>query len=351
MNNAATPTAGPQAVPRSVAAGYVRTLLDAVSDSMLRPVTAAAVLSAAGLPAGLVDDPAVRLPHDAVSAIWQAALRLTGDRHLGLHVGERVRPGSFDALGQLLMTCTSLGEAARQAERFAPLVGGGGRFAMQPEAGGGSRLLYLPFDPDWPQRRHRVEAVLAATLTFTRWLCGRPVTPQAVRFRHAAPDGIAEHRRIFGCPVLFDAGEDSLLLDAAALALPVRQASPGLKPVLAGYAEAELARLGDGDPFLDRVAAGIRSALAHDGDAGIEAVAASLSLAPRTLQRRLAERGTGFQAEVGCAGPWRKNCCAIPASASQRLPNGSGLPIRRISTAPSGPGPARPRRNGDATHD
>src|SRR3546814_1104815 len=75
------------------------------------------------------------------------------------------------------MTCESLREAARQAERFAPLVGGGGRFAARDE-GDGVGLLYQPFDPDWPCRRHRVEAVLSATLTFTRWLCGTGVRPR-----------------------------------------------------------------------------------------------------------------------------------------------------------------------------
>jgi hypothetical protein len=103
---------GAEASTRSVATGYVRTLLDAVQDGARspRPVGLSAVLAEAGLGAALPDTP--RLPHDAVSAIWMAALRLTGDAQLGLHVGEQVRPGSFDALGQLLMTCATLGEAA-----------------------------------------------------------------------------------------------------------------------------------------------------------------------------------------------------------------------------------------------
>lgn len=286
------------AQPRSVATGYVRTLLDAVQDGArhaTRPVTIAAVLTEASLAADLLDT--TRLPHDAVSAIWLAALRLTGDAQLGLHVGEQVRPGSFDALGQLLMTCATLGEAAEQADRFAALVGGGGRFAARRETDG-IRLLYLPFDPDWPCRRQRVEAVLTATLTFTRWLCGTDIQPRAVRFRHAAPDQLAEHRRIFGCAPVFEAEDDSLLLDAETLALPVRQANPALKAVLSGYVQAELARLGDADPLRGRLADSVRAALAAGLAPSIEAAAEALAMTPRTLQRRLAERDTSFQAEV-----------------------------------------------------
>lgn len=290
-----------QPVPRSVAAGYVRTLLDALRDQRTaQPVSAEQVLREAGLSPALLDTPEGRLPHDAVSAIWLAALRLTGDGNLGLHVGEQVRPGSFDALGHLLMSCETLREAAVQADRFAPLVGGGGHFAARPE-GADIRLLYMPFDPDWPCRRHRVEAVLTATLTFTRWLCGRNIAPRSVRFRHAAPDGIAEHRRVFAAPVTFDAEDDSLLLAADALALPVRQASPALKSMLTDYADRALARLGDAagdDDLRMRLADCIRGLLAGGHPPSIDTAAAALGMTPRTLQRRLAERGTGFQDEV-----------------------------------------------------
>jgi hypothetical protein len=288
---------GAETPSRSVAAGYVRTLLDAVQDSAhaRRPVSSAAVLAEAGLGPDLPDTP--RLPHDAVSAIWMAALRLTGDAQLGLHVGEQVRPGSFDALGQLLMTCATLGEAAEQADRFAALVGGGGRFAARKDAAG-IRLLYLPFDPDWPCRRQRVGAVLTATLTFTRWLSGSTIVPRAVRFRHDAPDSLAEHRRIFGMTPDFNAEDDSLQLGPDMLGLPIRQANPGLKAVLSGYVQAELARLNDDDPLRGRLADSLRAALAAGQSPGIEAAAETLGLTPRTLQRRLAERETSFQAEV-----------------------------------------------------
>lgn len=287
----------PAASPRSVAAGYVRTLLDAVQDSAraTRRISSAAVLAEAGLPPDLPET--ARLPHDMVSAIWLAALRLTGDAHLGLHVGEQVRPGSFDALGQLLMTCATLGEAAEQADRFAALVGGGGRFAARKDAGG-VRLLYLPFDPDWPCRRQRVEAVLAATLTFTRWLSGTEIVPRAVRFRHDAPDTLGEYRRIFGMLPDFNAEDDSLLLGPDTLSLPVRQANPGLKAVLSGYVQAELARLNDDDPLRGRLADCLRAALAAGQAPSIETAADALGLTPRTLQRRLAERDTSFQAEM-----------------------------------------------------
>ncbi len=279
--------------PRTVAAGYVATLIEAVTAA--GNITAAELLVRAGLPAdlGTADR---RLAHDAVSALWQAGLAASGDADLGLHVGERVRPGSFSALGHLLMSCTTLREAAAETERFAGLVGGGGRFDSRPE-GRGSWLIYRPLDPDWPCRRHRVEAVLTAALTFAGWLTGRAVRPAAARLRHARPAATAEHVRVFGCLPRFDADEDALLLPDDVLDLGIAQASPALKGVLADYARNALDDLDRGD-LRGRVSAGIRAALTDARLPGIDEVAAGLNLSPRTLQRRLKDQGSGFAAEV-----------------------------------------------------
>ncbi len=280
--------------PRTVAAGYVATLIEAVTAA--GDISAARLLAAAGLPDDLGQGADRRLPHDAVSRLWQAGLAASGDADLGLHVGKRVRPGSFNALGHLLMSCASLREAAAETERFAGLVGGGGGFASRPEADG-LWLIYRPLDPDWPCRRHRVEAVLAAVLTFAGWLTGQAVRPAHVRLRHPAPAAISEHERVFGCRPDFAAAEDSLLLPGPVLDLAVAQSSPGLKAVLATYARTALDDLDRGD-LRARVAAAVRAALDDGRLPVIDEVAATLHLSPRTLQRRLKEQGSGFAAEV-----------------------------------------------------
>lgn len=280
--------------PRTVAAGYVATLVEAVTAA--GRISAAELLAAAGLPPDPGRGGDRRLPHDAVSRLWQAALAASGDGDLGLHVGERVRPGSFSALGHLLMSCASLREAAAETERFAGLVGGGGRFASRAE-GDGLWLIYRPLDPDWPCRRHRVEAVLAASLTFAGWLTGQTVRAARVHLRHPAPPAATEHRRVFGCEPAFEQAEDALLLPGAVLDLGVAQASAGLKDVLARYARDTLADLDRGD-LRAQVGAAVRTALDAGRLPAVTEIAAALHLSPRTLQRRLKDEGSGFAAEV-----------------------------------------------------
>jgi AraC-like DNA-binding protein len=74
--------------------------------------------------------------------------------------------------------------------------------------------------------------------------------------------------------------------------------------MLASHAQAALDQLGSGDPLRDALAAAIRTALAGGEPTGIETIAAALRMTPRTLQRRLAARGTSLQTEtaaVRCA--------------------------------------------------
>lgn len=303
---------------RSVAAGYVATVIEAVTAA--GRISAAALLAQAGLPADLGHGGDRRLAHDAVSRLWLAAAAAAGDDDdLGLHVGERVRPGSFSALGHLLMSCATLREAAAETERFAGLVGGGGGFASRAE-GPGLWLIYRPLDPDWPCRRHRVEAVLAAALTFAGWLAGRPVRPAAVRLGHPRPASTAEHERVFGCRPQFGAAEDALLLPGPMLDLAVAQSSPGLKPVLATYARAALDDLDRGD-LRARVAGRIRAALDDGRLPAVDAVAVALGLSPRTLQRRLRQEGTGFAAEVG----------AVRAALARELLRDEARPIAEVA--------------------
>ncbi len=302
---------------RSVAAGYVVTLLEAVTSAC--GIAPADLLAAAGLPPDLGGEADRRLPHDAVSGLWLAAVAASDDADLGLHVGARVRPGSFSALGHLLMSCATLREAAAETERFAGLVGGGGAFASQ-AAGDDLWLIYRPFEPDWPCRRHRVEAVLTAALTFAGWLTGQPVRAAAVRFRHARPAATAGHDRVFGCPIQFGAPDDALLLPRAVLDLPVAQSSAGLKAVLATYARTALDAIDRGD-LRAQVASSIRARLGQGHQPAIDEVAAALHLSPRTLQRRLREEGSGFAAEVN----------AVRASLARDMLRDPNRPIAEVA--------------------
>jgi AraC-like DNA-binding protein len=118
-----------------------------------------------------------------------------------------------------------------------------------------------------------------------------------VEFTFDAPSDVQQIERTFGCPCAFGQAAPRLVLTGAVFALPLPSAERELLPLLEQHAEQELGRLD-----LDReVVPGLRDALRSacaEGRPTLTLVARRLAVSPRSLQRRLDERGTSFSTEL-----------------------------------------------------
>ncbi|HTQ42103.1 MAG TPA: helix-turn-helix domain-containing protein [Polyangiaceae bacterium] len=115
--------------------------------------------------------------------------------------------------------------------------------------------------------------------------------PQA--FAHAEPSSLEEHRRVFGDDLHFDAPRTELEMDPAVLARPVLSADPHLCALIERHAEALLQRLPSSGSLTDRARAALVEGLRW-GRTEVAAVAESLRMSARTLQRRLSAEGTSY---------------------------------------------------------
>lgn len=144
----------------------------------------------------------------------------------------------------------------------------------------------------------RIEFGLGVVLEQVRRAGGRTVTPVHAGFSRAAPrrhDGLAE---LFGSGnITFGAESDSLTFLTADLTAPLPYVRPGLAGVLRQHAGLVLRAVRPASTWHDRFRAAVADAL-RDGDCSLRAVAARLTLSSRTLQRRLAEQGTTWRAEL-----------------------------------------------------
>ena len=160
-----------------------------------------AVLRAQGVDPLLLQDPEARLPLTAAASLWSAGSRLTDDADLGLHVAEAIRPGAFGVLGLALRTSDTLGEGLARlcrCHRFLHDVA-----QLRLETSGERALLSHRLTIPGALPRAVAEYIVATWLVTSRQATGMHWTPLQVRFPHAAPEDSAEHRRVFGCPVLF----------------------------------------------------------------------------------------------------------------------------------------------------
>ncbi|NHZ95522.1 helix-turn-helix domain-containing protein [Massilia sp. CCM 8734] len=279
----------PRADARRVTGSYLQPLLEA---AQARGVAPSALADAAGLPAATLE----RLPDSLGAAdyvrLLAAGAELARDPHFGLHVGERVRLGTYSVYGLILLSCRDFGQAFQQTLRYEQLAHDLGRSVLHLD-GAQAQYEWVSNYPDGS--RHLVESVFAGIRTFTNWLAGTALPAPQLEFTHAQQADGAEYARIFGALPRFGASANAAGFDAQLLGWPVPNADVGLYPVLQRHAEQLLRERGrDDDGVVPRVHAAIIGNLAHDR-VRLATIAEELKLSPRTLQRKLSEAGASFQ--------------------------------------------------------
>jgi AraC-like DNA-binding protein len=246
------------------------------------------ILKRAGLSPALVADPEARMPHQAVRAFCQEAIKATGDETFGLHIAEQVRPAVFDALGYVFRSSRTLGDGLRRLVQYHRFLDDALTLRIE-TAGAQARITLDTSDPDHLSRT--VSEFLLATLTrAARVETGRTdLDPIAVEFGFASPEDTAEHRRFFRAPLRFGQPANTLVMHRPDLDLPFHHAEPELREVLERRVRDVIAHLPDRHRRRPRRAV-LRQEL-EGGKPTAAEVGRRLGLSERSLHRRLREEG------------------------------------------------------------
>jgi AraC-like DNA-binding protein len=252
------------------------------------------VLEAVGLTPAALAGPEARVSHGANNTIWAMLAEASGDVDFGLHVAERMDVGAFDVVGHLLARCPTFGEGLERVVAYSRILHDAGRVEVARD--GANVIIYpgcrgLPFTCP----RHISEFSAASVVVLGQLVTGAPLAPIAVQFEHEAPPRLREHLRIFGVTPSFDQAETTLVFDAGILALPIRDSQPGVLTYLDAYARDVLAKLPSDDDILDQVGRAVATSMSR-GVPEMEQIASQFGMSARTLQRRLGDRETTFQA-------------------------------------------------------
>lgn len=283
----------PASLSSSVSVAYLQGLLDHLERQGFDSST---LLARVHLTPQILSQRDQRIAASVYLDLLALGVQLTGDEHLGLHLGEAVRPGYYGVLGYLIMSCATLSDALHRQARYAALVGNLLHIdlADEPPREGHEPLVAHSCRPLVDQQQRQLcEETLAAWVTFGRWISGLNVPPSEVRFQHAAPADTSEHARIFRCPVLFEQADNALVFPKRLLTTPLGQADAQVRLMLDAYAERQLGEIRLGQSLLERARLELSRQLPQTG-ADLQQIAARLALSPRTLQRRLREAGLSF---------------------------------------------------------
>ena len=249
----------------------------------------------AGIDPACLANPDARIPLSQTTRLWDAAVAATGDDAFGLRVARHVNQATFHALTVTTLVSDSLRDAMQRMVRYGRVV----TDAAQMQFGEDARhcwveLGHVPVDP--PPAWQAVDAFAAILVRTARALAGGDCHPVQASLARPAPPSLDRFEQTFACPLQFGAAQTRIVYDRGQALRPLETANPALRAVNEALLDDMLRHR-----LRDDIVSSVRDAISRllpGGACSQQAAAQALHLSQRSLQRKLADRGTSFRAVV-----------------------------------------------------
>ena len=248
-----------------------------------------AILARTRLSRAAISAPRGRVTTMEFFDLWRAIEAFAPSRDLGLRLGFDALPHRYDVATMTALHSPTLGDGLEKLARYKALV--------CPEevtvrvVNNEARIRFHWTLAVGAPPRLFVDATFATVLSLARRGTGKEITPTRIELTRRRGD-VTMLRQHFGCPIVFDASVDLVVLPKSALGERFVTHDTDLLALLLPGLEGELA------PQTRSLADEVRIALCRRmcGERpSIEKVAEELRVSTRTLQRRLGESGTSYQ--------------------------------------------------------
>ncbi len=253
----------------------------------------AEILRIAGIEPSLLGSSQKRISTRQLAIIWTEMERAADDPNLGLHLGELCDGlPSGHVLFSAMLNSPTLGQALQRYCRYHDIMGD----FVQPtlEERETNTVLRLSTREGVTLHRQHVECIFCLVVCVFKYL-SPAVFHGEVSFTHSRPTDISEHLRIFGSTVHFGRAENTLTFERTYLEQPIAPADEELLGVLEQYAERLLQRIRQSKTWSGKVAELLSRTLC-DGKPSLPEVARLLAVSQRSLQSKLKEEKTTYQA-------------------------------------------------------
>jgi AraC-like DNA-binding protein len=244
------------------------------------------------------DSPTRQLQVVQVRRLWHRATEIDPDPRLGLRIGAALPLQAMNVVAVMIMHSASLRQAIGLTVRYQGLISNSGRFELAAQDGG-ARLRYRIRPAPVSMHPAQIDSVFAGYLGFVRRCAPAGTRPARVLLPGTPGGALADYEREFGCPVTLGAAEPGAQFSVDALDAPWTAADPALRRLAIVRADTMLQAQGRSDALVDHVTAAV-SAVGYER-ASCAAIARTLGLSTRTLQRRLGHARTTFRKLVEAA--------------------------------------------------
>jgi AraC-like DNA-binding protein len=250
------------------------------------------VFRAEGLPLWLAHDQSGKLPLRCMMGLFERTAREIGDELFGLNLGYAMQPEDYGVVASYMASAPDLRTMIRRSIRAVRYHASGCEFSLEVSEGlarwGFRSVERISFG-----RRHHAEHVVHPVIRAMRRYLGSNWSPLCVELEADRPTSwhIIEHQ--VAAPVTFGAATNAVVFEARLLERPALRQIP-LKDLLTW---SDLRRIVMQRPPQTSIEAAreiVRLRL-FESTVDIEGAAKLLGVAPRTLQRQLAEENLTYR--------------------------------------------------------
>ncbi|WP_207432319.1 AraC family transcriptional regulator [Sabulibacter ruber] len=253
----------------------------------------AALCQAAGLDLRLLADWEARVPFSAQNRLWRAILDASGNEQFGLLVGERFQPQAASTVAYVMMHAPTLGKAMEKCGQYQALLCDATHLRYHPQ----EATFTLEFLVPWvPETRYTIDKMVALFTMVMRQMTCQDIAPVQVGFQFPAPADVSGYHRILPrTEFLFDCDINYIKFKPEDLETPVRGANVDLYRIFEQHAQTLLAKHQQTHSLTYLVNAELMKLLRAEAPT-VEMVAHNLGMSVRSLQLKLQQENTSFQA-------------------------------------------------------
>jgi AraC-like DNA-binding protein len=251
-----------------------------------------AALRGTGVDLRSIEHPRSTIESGALRTLIHNLLEVSGQPDLGLVLGLRARISDFGLFGYAMMSCPTLGDAARLGMRFWGTTGSEVTFE---EIETETTLYWRPHEafPLGDLWQFACERWVAAVIGFSVYNTGAAALPYDIELDYPPPDHAERYFQLLRRPVRFGCEVTQLSFPKSALSTPSRFSRRETSELFARQCEA-LARTRGGE---DAIVTRLREVVVRSAGRfpSLDEAAAEVGVSGRTLRRRLREQGQTFQ--------------------------------------------------------
>ena len=196
-------------------------------------------------------------------------------------------------LGFIMLNSPTLFDALSNLQRYHRVLGDGEDFEIV-RTGSHFMLRFRETDKALRGLRHNSEYIAAIIVRACRDMSRKTISPLRAEFMHGRPNGKISYADYLGCSVRFHASWDALVYDAQTMNLPVFGADSALLDVLERACQKILGQAPKKHDIVHDVRGLMIDGLAR-GTVSLNNIARKANMSGKTLERRLAEKGTSFR--------------------------------------------------------